>query len=249
MVFDHLGISPEYSAPLALDQLIAKFGLTFPSTSDFSKFAQETYDESDPLGEPDKTLVGWLDHEEELFRHLEKLIISERLERGFSDAGGTNTDDFFDFALSTLNRRKSRAGLALQNHVERIFSAHGLLFKRDGVTEIRKRPDFLFPGQAEYHNQEFDAEKLVVLGVKRTCKDRWRQVLSEASRIRQKHLLTVEPAISKMQTAEMDAEKLQLVVPAPIHQSYRTSQQSWLMSVAEFITFVKDRQPARHGLL
>ena len=42
-----------------------------------------------------------------------------------------------------------------------------------------------------------------MLAAKTSCKDRWRQVLAEADRIRTKHLLTLEPAISKIQTAEM----------------------------------------------
>lgn len=44
-----------------------------------------------------------------------------------------------------------------------------------------------------------------MLGVKSTCKDRWRQVLSEAKRIDNKHLATLEPGISENQTAEMQA--------------------------------------------
>jgi len=56
-----------------------------------------------------------------------------------------------------------------------------------------------------------------MLGVKSTCKDRWRQVLAEADRIDQKHLLTLEAAISINQTAEMQSKQLQLVVPAAVH--------------------------------
>ncbi len=55
-----------------------------------------------------------------------------------------------------------------------------------------------------------------MLGVKSTCKDRWRQVLSEAARIPDKCLLTVEPGISENQTNEMQANRLQLVLPGEV---------------------------------
>lgn len=74
-----------------------------------------------------------------------------------------------------------------------------------------------------------------MLGVKSTCKDRWRQVLSEANRIDNKHLLTLEPGISQNQTNEMQANNLRLVIPASLQRTYENSQQTWLMSLAEFI--------------
>ncbi len=87
-----------------------------------------------------------------------------------------------------------------------------------------------------------DAKDLLMLGVKTTCKDRWRQVLSEAAKIPSKHLLTLEPGISSNQTDEMQASSLQLVIPASIHETYTPSQQGWLMNVAEFIELVRNKQ-------
>ena len=111
--------------------------------------------------------------------------------------------------------------------------------------QLRKKrngPDFLFPGECEYHDSAFEVTLLTMLGVKRTCKDRWRQVLAEAHKISEKHLLTLEPAISEKQTSEMQNERLQLVVPDSIQPSYTSEQQSWLMDVHGFIEFVKGRQ-------
>ena len=81
-----------------------------------------------------------------------------------------------------------------------------------------------------------------MLGVKSTCKDRWRQVLAEAARIEQKHLLTLEPGISRNQTSEMEAQLLRLVVPTDLHPTFDKAQQSWLMSIRDFIILVKSRQ-------
>ncbi len=81
-----------------------------------------------------------------------------------------------------------------------------------------------------------------MLGVKSTCKDRWRQVLSEAKRIENKHLATLEPGISENQTAEMQAHSLQLVVPRSLHGSYSPAQQRWLLDISGFVNLVRERQ-------
>lgn len=81
-----------------------------------------------------------------------------------------------------------------------------------------------------------------MLGAKSTCKDRWRQVLSEAARIEDKHLLTLEPGISENQTDEMRTKRLQLVLPSRLHGTYRPAQQGWLMSLTGFLDLVQNRQ-------
>ncbi|WP_256372350.1 type II restriction endonuclease [Chlorobaculum sp. 24CR] len=73
-------------------------------------------------------------------------------------------------------------------------------------------------------------------------KDRWRQVLAEAQRIEQKHLLTIEASISRNQTDEMAAWNVQLVLPRSIHETYTLQQQNWLMSISEFTSLVLQKQ-------
>jgi len=77
--------------------------------------------------------------------------------------------------------------------------------------------------------------------VKSTCKDRWRQVLSEAGRIGDKHLLTLEAAISVNQTNEMQVQSLRLVLPQSLHATYTHSQQAWLLCVRDFLGIVKSK--------
>lgn len=140
------------------------------------------------------------------------------------------------------NRRKSRAGLALENHLEALFKAHELRFDRGKETENRNKPDFLFPGQKDYRDPSFPAARLTMLGAKSTLKDRWRQVLSEASRIETKHLLTLEPGVSANQTSEMQAKRLQLVVPTGVQKTYTDAQRCWLMDVRDFVQLARERQ-------
>ena len=83
--------------------------------------------------------------------------------------------------------------------------------------------------------------RLAMLGAKSTCKDRWRQVLAEAAKIPQKHLLTLEPGISEPQTAQMANSDLQLVVPQSIQESYTAVQRDWLWNLGDFIQEVEAR--------
>ena len=241
-ILDELGIDAEEPEVDRLDEILAKCGATFPATASFSRLARESLPEVSSLDDPDKVLMAWLEREELLFRRLERHIVAERLRAGFFAEGSADVDGFIAFSLSVQNRRKSRAGYSLEHHLEALFSARNIRFERGGETENKNRPDFLFPGQAEYRDTGFRTELLTMLGAKSTCKDRWRQVLSEAERISHKHLLTLEPGISENQTDEMRNKNLQLVLPAALHASYRATQQRWLMKVEEFMRLVIDRQ-------
>ena len=161
---------------------------------------------------------------------------------GFSDSDGADVDGFIKFSLSVQNRRKSRAGYAFENHLEEVFKSCNVIHDSQAITENKSKPDFLFPGSNEYHNSDFPESRLTMLGVKSTCKDRWRQVLSEAARIPNKHLITLEPGISENQTNEMASNNLQLVLPRGLHTTYRENQQQWLMDLDSFIELVKERE-------
>lgn len=240
-ILDELGIEFEEPEADRLDALIEPFGLVFPKTRALSELARRSLPATLPLDAPDEALVAWMEREEQLFRRLERRVVDARLRSGFM-AGEGDVDGFLNFSLSVQNRRKSRAGHALENHLEALFIAQKLRFARGVETENRNKPDFLFPGQLEYRDPSFPAARLTMLGAKSTLKDRWRQVLSEASRIETKHLLTLEPGVSTNQTDEMRAKRLQLVVPADVQKTYSDVQRAWLMTVSSFIQLVSVRQ-------
>lgn len=237
-ILESLGIPVEVSEDTYLDEMIRRFSGRFPTTTEFSAFARSTLPHIRPQDGHDEVLMAWMDREEILFRTLEKHIIGERLSQGFDG----DSDGFISFSLSVQNRRKSRAGLALENHLEILFKECGIRYSRTPLTENKSKPDFIFPGQREYHDRTFNAMRLTMLGVKSSCKDRWRQVLVEADRIEDKHLLTLEAAISTSQTNEMQSKKLQLVLPQALHSTYSDEQQNWLMNVTEFAGLVISRQ-------
>ena len=241
-ILEELGIEPEEPEAGRLDALIEQFGLSFPTTRIFSAFARSTLPDVSAVDDPDRALIEWMDREEQLFRRLERRIVADRIGGGFQVPGGVDVDGFLSFSLSVQNRRKSRVGLALENHLEAVFGAQGVRYQRGAETENRNKPDFLFPGRDEYLDSLYPADRLTMLGAKSTLKDRWRQVLSEAQRIEDKHILTLEPGISENQTDEMQAKRLQLVVPRRLHDTFRPRQRAWLMDVAELVAVLHSRQ-------
>ena len=234
LILDKIGISLQTPDVPLLENILEQFPNGFPRTFEFSQFARSFIENIDLAGDPDTALVEWLDYEESLFRVLEKYFVEKKIKSGFQ-----GVDDFIEFSLGVQNRRKSRAGYALENHIRYIFDSNNISYSYNKITENRARPDFIFPNIEKYRDMSFPEKFLSMLGVKTTCKDRWRQVLSEAKRIERKHLFTLEPGISVSQTDEMLDHGLQLVVPREIRSTYKAEQQRWLMSLVEFIDQVK----------
>jgi hypothetical protein len=237
-ILEQIGVEIEETDENYLERMLRDFKGSFPTTRIFSEFARTSLPTVGAFDNPDDVVIAWMEREEVLFRTLERHLIGDRLREGFSD----DVDAFISFSLSVQNRRKSRAGSAFENHLEYIFVQRGIYYSRTPVTEGRSKPDFLFPGKVEYQDPSFPSVLLTMLGVKSSCKDRWRQILSEADRIDFKHLLTLEPGISENQTAEMQAKNVQLILPQRIHDSYTAKQQGWLMTIAGFVNVVEERQ-------
>jgi len=220
--------------------MLERFHGKLPVTNLFSAYARETVPGVDPVADPDAALLGWMEREEILFRTMEKHLLGDRLQKGFAN----DVEGFLAFSLGVQQRRKSRAGHALENHLQFIFSANMIRYERGVATEGKAKPDFLFPGSKEYKDASYDAALLTMLGAKTTCKDRWRQVLAEARRIDHKHLLTLEAAISGHQTDQMKEHNLQLVIPRGLHMTFTPAQQRSLLTLADFTAIAKEREAA-----
>jgi type II restriction enzyme len=78
-----------------------------------------------------------------------------------------------------------------------------------------------------------------VVGLKTTCKDRWRQILNEGTKVPTKHLLTMQRGISSNQLGEMVNAGVSLVVPSILHRLYPTGSPMPLKSIDAFIEDVR----------
>lgn len=186
---------------------------------------------------PDKIILGWLDSEYILFKALEDKVYHPIYSKPFE-----NCQTLIDFANSILNRRKSRAGHSLELHLGAIFEALEIEYEAQVITEGRKRPDFIFPNGKAYHSLSFPTDKLVFLAAKRTCKDRWRQIINEADRIKDKYLFTLQEGISSNQLLEMGKENVSLVVPKTHLKFFPSEFQSKIHTLEQFVAFLAEQQ-------
>ena len=226
----------------AIDAAVADLK-DFPQTSEMGKMARSIFNETFCISDdivcesPDSVLFSWRKVESNLFYALENKLYKEIYTKPFA-----NCNDLMCFANSILNRRKSRAGKSLEHHLSAIFTANNLLFEEQAVTENNKKPDFLFPNSECYHNFEFPADDLTVLGAKTTCKDRWRQVINEADRVDVKYLCTLQPGISRAQLKEMKDYNVRLVVPHDLISSYPKECRSDINDIKGFISMIRKKQ-------
>lgn len=217
--------------------------LDFPSTIDLATNARNCYINSFGTTQkiiqqyPDKEILNWLDSEFQLFKLIENDRYTHRIQTPFK-----TVEDLVITANTILNRRKSRAGKSLEHHLSEIFRNFELQFSSQAYTEDKKKPDFLFPTEEQYHNPKFDENKLIMLASKTTCKDRWRQVLNEADRVKTKHLFTLQQGISSNQLDEMYKHNVCLVVPQPYLKSFPEQFRERIMTLESFVHYAKSNQ-------
>lgn len=236
--------SPEAREKIAIDSFLQTLGASFPTSTEMAKAAQiiqhQVYgNRCQAIFDPDSILLRWTNQEYALFQSVERRNYGEVVAGGFS-----SVDDFITLANQVLNRRKSRAGRSLEHHLSAIFDENRIRYTAQAITEGSKKPDFLFPSVKAYHDTSFSIEKLCTLAAKTTCKDRWRQILNEADRLRDKNkfLCTLQQGISSKQLQEMREEKVILVVPKPYHSSYPREERDQLWTLNRFINYVKEME-------
>ena len=234
-------VSAETQEKLSIQEFINSLDVDFPASDVMSAAAraieEKTYDHIEYIRlNPDEKIISWTNMEYTLFRALEYARYGEIITKGFQ-----SVDEFVRVANVVLNRRKSRAGKSLEHHLSAIFDGNCIEYSSQAVTEGNKKPDFLFPSQEAYHDHGFSVDYIVSLAAKTTCKDRWRQVLNEADRLRDKpkYLCTLQQGRSGAQMDEMQAENVILVVPKPYRVTYPKDRRDRIWTLARFVQYVK----------
>lgn len=237
-----LGFEPQQKGELLLDDMLRRWNYSFPTGREFAQYAEDSLTDINPgTDNPDDVVLAYYEREYHLFSVLEEAIIQHEYEEApfVSGDGKIDVPQFTTFYKHVRNRRMSRAGTSLEQHVQRILDARGISYTPQAVTEENKKPDFLFPGAEEYANKHYPPHLLRMLAVKTSTKDRWRQVLDEADRINEKHLLTITPSgISTKQNKQMMDKKLRLVMPKKIRDTHSTEVQGNTILFSDFINEV-----------
>ena len=189
------------------------------------------------MNRPDNELLNWIATEFDLFKAIENSRYGEIIRNPFP-----SVDELIKTANTILNRRKSRAGKSLEHHLSEVFNIWNLSYTSQAITEQNKKPDFIFPNIETYFAEPVGSSKLVFLGAKTTCKDRWRQIVGEADRIPRKHLFTLQQGISGNQLKEMKSAGVTLVVPKPYLTSFPRDYREDIWTLDKFVKHVKCTQ-------
>ena len=213
----------------------------FPSTVEISEAARKLCNipAASVRRDPDAALMEWVEVEYDLFKLIERRLTGPDAWRDLVEV-----DDFVHLANSIANRRKSRAGSSLENQLKAVFDTFSLAYTFQARTEGRKRPDFLFPSEGSYHDPDFPTDGLTMLASKTTCKDRWRQVINEADRLRDswKHLFTLQQGVSANQLREMEGERVRLVAPRGNLKYFAAEMRPMVRTLGYFTELVSSRQ-------
>jgi type II restriction enzyme len=227
---------PDSCVKRRFSEFVAPLKNDFPSPKHFAEAAFNALAgcfSSFSAANPDTKLLQLLDYEYRLFKLAERRIYSGILTSPFQ-----SIDHFLQIASSIMNRRKARAGASLENHVETVLKDAAIPFASHPKVD-KTAPDIIIPSVEAYNDPSYPSDRLFVLALKTTCKDRWRQILNEAPRIPLKHLLTVQQGISQNQLNEISRSNVSLIVPASLHSCYPSSGRKTLLTVEGFVAKIK----------
>lgn len=138
--------------------------------------------------------------------------------------------------LSMQQSRKVRAGLSTENHVEYELIKAGLNYSiRKACGNGHGRPDLLLPGVEEYRNTKFPSDHLIMVEIKRTTKERWREVLKTAPRAEHKYLLVMEEGLSTSLLDELGTHGFSAIIPTPLQKHYPIVKGLKVYSLQQFM--------------
>jgi hypothetical protein len=186
-----------------------------PPGATMAMTAQKLADSKRHIDDPDLFLYTAMGIETQLFNEIEQSLGALQLQAILAKNTPSLTD-VLSFAMSVQQARKSRRGQSLQYHFRELLRERRIPHTAQCRTEQGETPDFIIPSQTAYHDLGFPEERLRMVACKSTLRDRWRQVLNEARRIREKYLLTVDPHIPLATAESIRRAELRLFIPHQI---------------------------------
>ena len=167
--------------------------------------------------EPDDFIYMALEAETTLFMAIEEKLGNMRFSRVLMQEG-SDFRALMGVALSFLQSRRSRRGQSLENHfrglLERLRVPHGY----QCTTEPGKKPDFIFPSCAAYHDPAYPSDSLRMVGCKTRVRERHAQWLDEAARIPLKFALCVDDGLTDALVGRYEG-KLRFFMPTELLDS------------------------------
>ncbi len=112
------------------------------------------------------------------------------------------------FYLSITQGRKPRAGGVFETLIKTLFKKLEYPFTHQPI--INGKPDFILPSKEHYNINAMDC---IIFTIKRTLRERWRQIVTEGTRGLGFFLATIDDKVSVNALKEMQDSRIYLVVP------------------------------------
>lgn len=165
-------------------------------------------------------LRGLLNLEYEIYKRYEKncsfKIIGEAIKqkllkesKSFLKTFKANYDNLLEFFISISNSRKARAGGSFEKHVRYLFELLDYPFERQKI--LNGKVDYIISSISAFRKNR---TACVVISIKRTLRERWRQVVGElaSTRAGKIYLLTADEEITHKTVEEISKHNVILVV-------------------------------------
>jgi hypothetical protein len=117
------------------------------------------------------------------------------------------------FFLGLTQGRRPRAGNAFEFLIRTLFEALDYPFTPQPV--INGKPDFVLPSIENFRRNPMDS---IIFTVKRTCRERWRQIVTEGTRGLGFFLATIDENVGANDLRGMLDSRIRLIVPSRIKQ-------------------------------
>lgn len=142
-------------------------------------------------------------------------------------------DEIDSFFLSLTNSRRPRAGLSFQYTIKELFIKIGYPFEEHA--NINGKPDFLLPNSAHFKENAMDC---ILFTIKRTLRERWRQIITEWTRALGFFLGTIDAKLSENALREMSVNRIHVVVPIVLKDNIDIYSEA--QNVISFESFFED---------
>lgn len=175
----------------------------------------------------------YLKHEKQCvsncFREAFGSILNKDANReDFFKALENNTWALDKFFLGLTQGRRPRAGKAFEHIIKTLFNTLSYPYTPQAI--INGQPDFLLPSVEHFRKNAMDC---IIFTVKRTLRERWRQIVTEGTRGYLFFLATIDNDIAIRDLKEIQDHRIYLVMPENIRTEYYPKQ----VNVISFETF------------
>ena len=145
--------------------------------------------------------------------------------------GKVDFEEMNSFFMSIFQSRKSRAGKAFEYIIREMFSRLSYPFAEQ-VNINGATPDFLMPSENHFRSRPLDS---IIFTAKRTLRERWRQVVTEANQSYGFFLATIDEKITMSQLKQAADNKIYIVLPKDIKSENINYQNAYnVLSFEEF---------------